>query len=134
MVTPIELLFHNEPITQGGDKQVFVIQFKGELDESNIDNTAKEVYKLIEDAAASTPVIFDFAELGYMNSKSIGYLSDWFTRLGEKGSQLVVANAPENILDILQTVGLDNFIKLMPTMVEAKQALGGETSSAPTAA
>lgn len=129
MVTPIELLFHNEPITQGGDKQVFVIQFKGELDESNIDNTAKEVYKLIEDVAGGTPVIFDFAELGYMNSKSIGYLSDWYTRLGEKGSNLVVANAPENILDILQTVGLDNFIKLLPTMVEAKQFLAGEGSA-----
>lgn len=127
MVTPIELLFHTEPI-EGTDKQVFVMQFKGELDESNIDNTAKEVYKLLEEVAAGTPVVFDFAELGYMNSKSIGYLSDWYTRLGEKGSALLVAAAPENILDILQTVGLDNFIRLLPTMAEAKQAaLGGDT-------
>lgn len=132
MVTPIELLFHTEPLVEGGDKQVFVIQFKGELDESNIDNTAKEVYKLLEEAAAAMPIIFDFSELGYMNSKSIGYLSDWYTRLGEKGSTLIVANAPENILDILQTVGLDNFIHLLPTMAEAKKALS--SGSMPTSA
>lgn len=123
MVTPIELLFHTEPLVEGGADNVFVIQFKGELDESNIDNTAKEVYKLLDESAAGMPVIFDFAELGYMNSKSIGYLSDWYTRLGEKGSELLVANAPENILDILQTVGLDNFIRLLPTMAEAKNAI-----------
>lgn len=123
MVTPIELLFRTEPLSEGNAKNVFIIQFKGELDESNIDNTAKEVYKLLEDVADSVPVVLDFAELGYMNSKSIGYLSDWYTRLGEKGSELIVAQAQENILDILQTVGLDNFIKLIPTMDEAKALL-----------
>ncbi|PIV90646.1 hypothetical protein COW46_02400 [Candidatus Gracilibacteria bacterium CG17_big_fil_post_rev_8_21_14_2_50_48_13] len=123
MVTPIELLYHIEPLAEGNDKQVFVIQFKGELDESNIDNTAKEVYKLLDESANDLPVLFDFSELGYMNSKSIGYLSDWYTRLGEKGSELLVAAAPENIMDILQTVGLDNFIRMFPSVELAKAAL-----------
>lgn len=123
MVTPIELLYHIEPLADGSDKNAFVMQFKGELDESNIDSTAKEVYKLLDESANNLPVLFDFTELGYMNSKSIGYLSDWYTRLGEKGSELLVAGAPENIMDILQTVGLDNFIRMFPSVELAKQAL-----------
>lgn len=121
MVTPIELLFRTEPLSEGNTQNVFIVQFKGELDESNIDNTAKEIYKLLEELAPATPVIFDFTELRYMNSKSIGYLSDWYTRLGEKESELVIAHPQENILDILQTVGLDNFIRLVPTLDDAKK-------------
>ena len=43
-----------------------------------------------------------------MNSKSIGYLTDWYTKLSEK-KEIVIANARANILDILQVVGLTTY-------------------------
>ena len=122
MVTPIEVHFHID-VLDNPDHKVVVIEFKGELDESNIDETAKEIYKILDETPAGIHVIFDFADLSYMNSKSIGYLSDWFTKVNEKGAELLVANPKENITDILSTVGLDNFIKMYHTLDDAKLAI-----------
>ena len=57
-----------------------------------------------------------------MNSKSIGYLTDWYTKLSEKKG-IVIANARANILDILQVVGLTQLIKCVPTIEEAKASI-----------
>lgn len=122
MVTPIEIHFRTDNLDTPEHKMV-VIEFRGELDESNIDDTALQIYKIIDEAAVNTPFIFDFAQLNYMNSKSIGYLSDWFSKIAEKGAELLVAAPRENISDILRTVGLDNFIKMFHSVDDAKLAL-----------
>lgn len=122
MVTPIEVHFRSD-ILDMPDHKVMVIEFRGELDESNIDDTAVQIYKIVTDAPVNTPFIFDFSQLNYMNSKSIGYLSDWFSKIAEKGAELLVAAPRENISDILRTVGLDNFIKMFHSVDEAKLAV-----------
>lgn len=122
MVTPIEVHFRSD-ILDMPDHKAIVVEFRGELDESNIDDTAVQIYKIIVDAPVSTAFIFDFSQLNYMNSKSIGYLSDWFSKIAEKGAELLIAAPRENISDILTTVGLDNFIKMFHTVDEAKLAL-----------
>lgn len=119
MVTPIEIHFRNDNI-DSSDHKVMVVEFRGELDESNIDDTAVQVYKIIEESMLNTYFIFDLAGLNYMNSKSIGYLSDWFSKITERGGLLTLAAARENISDILSTVGLDNFIKIFRTVDDAK--------------
>ena len=58
-----------------------------------------------------------------MNSKSIGYLTDWYTKLSEKSGGITIAHARANILDILQVVGITQLIKCVGTSDEAKVAL-----------
>lgn len=122
MVTPIEVHFRSD-VLDLPEHKVIVIEFRGELDESNIDGTAVQIYKIIADAPVNTPFVFDFSQLNYMNSKSIGYLSDWFSKIAEKGAELLIAAPRENISDILRTVGLDNFIKMYHSVDEAKLAV-----------
>ncbi|MFN7160605.1 MAG: STAS domain-containing protein [Candidatus Gracilibacteria bacterium] len=133
MVTPIEVHFRSD-ILDMPDHKVMVVEFRGELDESNIDDTAVQIYKIIADAPVNTPFIFDFSQLNYMNSKSIGYLSDWFSKISEKGAELLIAAPRENISDILRTVGLDNFIKMFHSVDESKLAVlnNGTTEKATT--
>lgn len=105
------------------DKKVKLLRFAGQLDESNVDDKAKEIYDIINSAPQSLFLIFDFEKLEYLNSKSIGYLTDWYTKLNEKKGGIVIANAKPNILDILQVVGLTQLIKCVSTLDEAKLAI-----------
>lgn len=103
-----------------GDKKLKLVKFAGQLDESNVDEKAKGIYDLINATPQGLFLIFDFEKLEYMNSKSIGYLTDWYTKLNEKKGGIVIANARPNIVDILQVVGLTQLIKSVATVEEAK--------------
>jgi anti-anti-sigma factor len=102
---------------------VKIAKFTGQLDESNVDEKAQQIYKLIEENPANLNLIFDFEELEYMNSKSIGYLTDWYGKVYENGGKIVIAKTRPNILDILQVVGLTQLIKTYATIDEAKFAI-----------
>lgn len=104
------------------DRQIKLVKFAGQLDESNVDEKAKEIYDLINKATVALFMIFDYEKLEYMNSKSIGYLTDWYTKLSEKKGGIIIAAARPNILDILQVVGLTQLIPSVGTVDEAKAA------------
>lgn len=106
------------------NKVVKLIHIVGQLDETNVDEKAKEVYALIDGSPQQgLCLIFDFAGLEYMNSKSIGYLTDWYSKISALGGKIVIAGARENILDILQVVGLTQLINAYSTVEEAKLAV-----------
>jgi anti-anti-sigma factor len=105
------------------DVIVKIIKFTGQLDESNVDEKAQIIYDLIEQNPKNLNLIFDFEQLEYMNSKSIGYLTDWYGKVYENGGKIVIAKTRPNILDILQVVGLTQLIKTFPTIDEAKFAI-----------
>lgn len=100
-----------------------IVRFQGQLDESNIDEQAKMIYALLEQNPQNLFLIFDFEGLEYMNSKSIGYLTDWYGKISEGKGKIVIAKAKSNILDILQVVGLTQLIHCYPTLDEAKFSL-----------
>ncbi|MBU1018589.1 MAG: STAS domain-containing protein [Patescibacteria group bacterium] len=112
-----------EDVQVDGDKQVKLIKVAGQLDESNVDDEAKKIYKLIEDVGGNLSLIFDFSELEYMNSKSIGYLTDWYSKVSASGGKVAIAQAKSNIVDILQVVGLTQLINTFPSIEEAKVAV-----------
>ncbi len=104
-------------------KVLKLIRIVGQLDESNVDEQAKTIYTLIESGIQGLSLIFDFTGLEYMNSKSIGYLTDWYSKVSTTGGKVVIAAARENILDILQVVGLTQLIPAYATLEEAKMAV-----------
>lgn len=104
-------------------KIVKLVHVTGQLDESNVDEKAKEIYAMIEATPQGLSLIFDFAGLEYMNSKSIGYLTDWYSKVSATGGKVVTAAARPNIIDILQVVGLTQLIPNYASVDEAKLAV-----------
>lgn len=104
-------------------KTLKLVRIVGQLDESNVDEQAKTIYQLLESGLTGLSLIFDFTGLEYMNSKSIGYLTDWYSKISATGGKVVIAAARENILDILQVVGLTQLIPAYATLDEAKLAV-----------
>lgn len=104
-------------------KLVKIVHIVGQLDESNVDEQAKAIYQLIEATPQGLSLIFELSGLEYMNSKSIGYLTDWYSKVSTGGGKVVLAAARENILDILQVVGLTQLVNAYATLDEAKLAI-----------
>lgn len=127
MGSPIQITVTEENIDE--HVKVVIVRFDGQLDESNIDENAHLIYDLIDDIESNSYIIFDFQGLSYMNSKSIGYLTDWHLKVSEKNGEIILARARENILDILNVVGLTQIIKSYPTIDEAKLAVLHEIES-----
>ena len=121
-MTTINIIIEDIPVTTQG-QAAKLVKFQGQLDESNVDEKAKTIYQLIEQFPQNLLLLLDFEALEYMNSKSIGYLTDWYGKVAQGGGQIVIAKAKNNILDILQVVGLTQLINCYPTLDEAKFAL-----------
>lgn len=122
MATPVELTI-SDVESSTPDVTVKLIKIAGQLDESNVDEEAKKIYDLIEQNPKNLNLILDLEGLEYMNSKSIGYLTDWYGKVFENSGKVVIAKAKPNILDILEVVGLTQLIKNYSSVEEAKAGL-----------
>ncbi len=111
-------------------KHIKLVSISGQLDESNIDEKAQEIYAVITANPQGLYLIFDFEKLEYMNSKSIGYLTDWFGKVTEGQGKIVMIKARPNIIDILQVIGLTQLIPMYGSLEEAKFALLNSTAPA----
>lgn len=130
-MTEANITIEDIPVSRS-DIHAKMVKFQGQLDESNVDEKAKIIYELLEQFPQKLYLLFDFEELEYMNSKSIGYLTDWYGKVTEGNGKIVIAKTRSNILDILQVVGLTQLINCYATLDEAKFALlqqGGEEGS-----
>lgn len=121
-MTPIQITVEDVAGAAAG-KTVKLVRIVGQLDESNVDEQAKSIYQVIEAFPQGLSLIFDFTGLEYMNSKSIGYLTDWYSKVSTGGGKVVIASARDNILDILQVVGLTQLVNAYATLDEAKAAV-----------
>lgn len=129
-MSEIQITFQD--LTLGG-KAAKLIAFMGQLDETNVDHEAKQIYQVITEMT-EPHLLLDFSNLEYMNSKSIGYVTDWFTQVSGKNGSIAIIGPKPNILDILKVVGITQIITVYSSLEEAKAALGStETSAIPTA-
>jgi len=111
----VENLLTPEPSMTG--KLIRVI---GQLDESNISINSKIIYDIIAKHPTELYLLFDLTKLEYMNSKAIGYFTDWYGKIMEGKGKIVIANAPPTVMDILQAVGITELVKCYTTVEEAQ--------------
>ena len=123
-MTEVSIIIENAP-SSSPDKPIKIVHIKGQLDESNVDEKVKEIYKAIEETPKNLNMVFDMEGLDYMNSKSIGYLTDLYGKLTESGGKVMIASAKPNILDILQVVGLTQLVPTFDTVKAALDGIGG---------
>lgn len=108
-----------------------LVRFIGQLDESNIDLNSKVIYDVIAQHPKDFYLLLDFSKLEYMNSKSIGYLTDWYGKITEGGGKIVIAGAPQNVHEILLAVGVTELVKCYDNLDEAKFQLFQKDANPP---
>lgn len=109
-------------IADGPNPASKVIAFTGEMDESSIETLKAQIDPILNDVNIKT-VIFDFAQLEFINSKGIGYLVSVHTHLSKDQRELVIAAAAEAVMDVITLVGLTSIIKNFGTVDEALASL-----------
>ena len=110
-----------------------IVRFSGQLDESNIDTNSKTIYEIIAQHPKELFLLLEFSRLEYMNSKSIGYLTDWYGKITEGGGKIVISGPPDSVREILQAVGITELVKCYNTFDEAKfQLFQKEATPPPT--
>lgn len=129
-MTEANILIEDTALTNS-NKILKTVHISGQLDESNVDEKIKDIYKIFETNPKGVNLIFDLENLDYMNSKSIGYLTDLYGKVTESGGTVVISKPKANIADILQVVGLTQLIKSFDNIEEAKKFIS-ETSTATT--
>jgi len=108
-------------ITDGLSAQTKVASLQGELDEVSIEKLRTYIDPLLDDTNI-TKLIFDFADLEFINSKGIGYLVSVHSHLAKDGRGLIIAGAVEPVMDVISLVGLTTIIPYFNTLADAQQA------------
>lgn len=123
MSSPINITVKDATSELDGKTPLKIVRIEGQLDESNVDDKAQEIYDLVDSLEDGTFLILDLEGLTYMNSKSIGFLTDWHLKVAGKKGEILLARARENIIDILNVVGLTQIVRSFTTIDEAKLAI-----------
>ena len=114
---------------QNYTKPVKLLKISGQLDESNVDEKAQIVYEVLT-KTPDTSLIMDLENLDYMNSKSIGYLTDWYGKVSGSNGKMAILKAKPNINDVLEVVGLTQLIPVFQSVEEAKFFISGAEGGA----
>lgn len=117
MATEVKINIADAP----GHSEIKIFRLNGEIDESNLEALEKTLNPLAQQAAVKT-IILNLKELTYVNSKVIGYLASFYTKLSENNQKLIFSEANSNIMDILSLVGLTNIVQYFETEDEAINA------------
>lgn len=97
----------------------------GEMDEISVESLKDQIALVLNDIHVQT-LIFDLAQLEFINSKGIGYLVSVHTHLSKDHRELVLAGATENVMDVISLVGLTTIIKHFETAQEALDYAGSK--------
>ncbi len=106
-------------VTKREQGDILIFEFSGELDETNADNTFKDMYTQIWDFS-DKKIIFNMKGLKYLNSKSIGYIADVFSNIEDNDCEMYISNCDEGVKDVLELVWITTII---PTVDEESEAI-----------
>ncbi len=93
---------------------------KWDLDTLNIVDYDSKISKLIKWINVPSILILVFNKVTYINSTAIWNIADWYNKLEDINSDLVLLWANDDILDTLNLVGLWDFISFYNDIEEFK--------------
>lgn len=105
-------------VTDVRDMDYEVVEFHGELDQSNLIQTEKQIGDLLKDFTRKF-MVFDLSDLGFINSEGIGFMVSISTKLARKESKLLLTGVRANVADIFNLIGLPKLIPVVPTIADA---------------
>ena len=108
-------------IINGPQASTKVVSLTGEMDEPSLQQIHLNIDPVLDDLSV-TRVIFNLADLQYINSKGIGYLVAVHSHLAKNQRKLVLVAANEPVMDVMSLVGLTSIIPHFENLEEALAA------------
>ena len=114
MVTDAPLTFEQKP---GATPDALLFVLSGPLTLRNM----FDLQSALREASTPKLVIFDLADVPYMDSAGMGLIVNHHVHCQTRGSKLVIAGANNRVLDVFKVTRVDSVLALAPT-AEAAQA------------
>jgi len=108
--------------TSSSNPSVKIVTLRGELDESVLESFKEELVKIMENMELKS-LVFNLRDLDFINSKGIGFIVWVHSHLTKDGRHLILADAKEAVMDVMNLVGLTTIIPYYVTLDEAVSAL-----------
>ena len=99
-----------------------VVNFEGNYDKFGLEQVKENIEKLV-DTCENKYLVFNFAKLNFINSESIGFLLTLHSRLVKKDKSLVLLQAPNNVKDVLEVIGMFKIISHYDSLAQFEQTL-----------
>ena len=109
--------------------KTIIIWISGEIDH----HAAKELRRQTESAMTEMGgknIIFDFAQVTFMDSSGIGMMIGRYKQLQALGGKLAISSANEKITEIIQLSGLSKLLPVFATINEALDYMEGRDQDA----
>ena len=100
-----------------------VVKFAGDLDKAGLQSIQEKIDALVE--SFSQPyLVFDFSDLNFINSESIGFLTTIHSHLIKNNKSLVLIQAKANVKDVFTVIGLFTFISYYDSLAAFLEKIG----------
>lgn len=87
-----------------------VVQFKGEMDKSNLEQVRGVLTKFVDDYQMPV-MIFDLTYFDFINSEGVGFIVSLFYKLKKKNQLLKIIKVQPKVEDVFNLIGLTQLIK-----------------------
>lgn len=117
MLFDIEIIKPNPNVQADYNTLIFKIGLKNRFEQSVTEQFELFTFTLIR--AGVKKIVFDFAELRYIDSSGIGKIINITKILRQQKGNVAISRVTDEILQILKLVKLDTFIKIFLSNEEA---------------
>ncbi len=108
-------------VADSDKNMILKIELKGNLDNKFVDKFDFLLSSLINGGVRK--IIFDIEELLYVDSIGIGKIIEIIKILRKAGGEAVITRYNSNILNIVEPIEMDNFVKFLPGVEEGVNLL-----------
>ncbi len=109
-------------ITTNDEKSYTMISFTGDLDKYGLSQVKDKIEEIVTNLQQKN-LVFDFSNLHFINSESIGFLLTLHSRLLKKEETLMILKASQNVRDVLEVIGIFKIIPYCENMESLEKSL-----------
>ena len=88
-----------------------MVKIRGEIDAGSVNSLRRKI-DVEYDCSAAKNMVFDFKEVGFMDSSGIGLIIGRYKRVAALGGVIRIKNANKTVKRIIELSGLGRIVKL----------------------
>lgn len=108
---------------KGFKKEYRLVNFIGSLDKAGLNEVRSQLEEIVESMDEEQYLVFNFENMEFINSESIGFLLMLHTRLVKHEKHLVLVHAVEHVKDVLDVIGMLKIVMYSPTLEEFERSI-----------
>jgi anti-anti-sigma factor len=104
------------------DQSYQIVEFRGEMDKSNISDVRDVLVKFM-DSFADSALIFDLTYFNFINSEGVGLMVSFYYKMKKAEKTLFFVNPQPQVADVFDLIGLTKVVEPVASVEQALQKI-----------